>query len=185
MSKPGADSTADAIHQIIDKATTMSVAFAGVLGNTVQYDSTKISRSKQKEVNRFLHLFNSQTVKQRLAIIWQMFSSSPSDDADVRLLRAWLKEIAEIMQWTDEDEVCELLGVCMLEEEDEARRKEQDAEANLLMDKLDIAMGMSSPTSNDACRVASLPSSRRSPSPAESDVSRTYYDVEEGYDKPT
>lgn len=182
---PDANKEVDAIHQIIDKAIPRSIASSGVMGHTVRYDSNKVSWSKRKEVDRFLHLFNSQTEDQRMVIMWQMFSPSEQDDIDNNLLRAWLKEVAEIMEWKDEGEVRLLLGVAVSDHAAEARRKEQDAKANALMDELDVAMGTSPPT-NEGPRRTPSPSPPPKPlSPSASDVSRSYYDVEEGQDRAT
>lgn len=164
---------------MIDKATPMSIAFAQVIGNSVEHDRTALSRREQKEVDCFLHLFNSQTTEQRLAIIRQMFAPSPSEESDINQLFAWLKEVARIMKWTDGEQVRNLLDVRLLSQEEEAREKELDAEVSSLMDELDVSMGMSPPRGGGASSIPpTTPPKRRSPSPTESDVSRNYYDVE-------
>lgn len=151
------------------------------MGHSVGWDGEKICRSERKEVDRFMHLFNSQTVEQRAAIMYRMFASSPFDDCDIQMLRKWLKEVAKIMNWKDQGQVCELLGVVLLDAEAEARLKEQEAEANALIDGLDEYM------CNSATINGGPPQSphRQSRAPSGSDVWRVHQITEQSHDMPT
>lgn len=164
-------------------ATPASVASAGIMGQSMQYHSSFIPWPRQKTlVDQFLHLFNSQTEEQRVIIMMNMFPNVKSaHGVDVGLLRAWLKEVAEIMKWTDEDKVRQLLGIAVRDDAAEAKREEEQARDNAVMDELDVQMGLSPPRQ----RAPSPFLPPKEPSPSKSDVSNTYYDVEEGWVRKT
>lgn len=135
-----ADRSTGRIHAIIDKATPETIGSAGVVGSSVPFDRKSLSSAKRAEVDRFLYLFDSQTRQQRLVILWKMFYPSLRGDFDLARLRAWLKEIAEIMRWQNEGQVKALLGISVPDLEAEARQRESHAEANALLDELDMVM---------------------------------------------
>lgn len=149
-------------------ATPESIASSGVMGREIKHDGGWL---KRKTVERFLRLFNSQTEQQRMVVMWQMFPSPNKDRIEIPLLRAWLKETAEILGWTDEVQVRRLLGVDQLDPEAVARRIELDAGANALIDELDVAMSVTPPRST----ASGQPSPGRPASPSGSDISKTFH----------
>lgn len=102
------------MYQIIDQATDVSIANADMPSQQLRHVNWGRQRDEQnqKKINNFQHLFDSlvsSTRRRRMATAFPLSRSGGT--VDVASLRAWLKDVAVIMQWANPNEIRKLLGV--------------------------------------------------------------------------
>lgn len=130
----------DVINQIIDLATPDTIAAAGIWGHEIKFvkPANPESKEEREKIEGYTNLFTTKEPHERKKLILNWFPSKVNPGRiDVGFLRAWLKDVAEIMQWADAGETRELLGVKQGVVVEQPELDEDHMRANKEMDEID------------------------------------------------